>query len=97
MCIYMSKLYFHFKNVLRNQVAPVVASCAVRLCSSRNDQRFHQYGFSASWRHVLAGLLAGTGAVLAYGLHRHKVTNGQYLSIFTFFLKFNALFFAIIC
>lgn len=59
-------------SINRNQVAPVVASCAVRLCSSSNDQRFHQHGFSASWRHVLAGLLAGTGAVLAYGLHHHK-------------------------
>ncbi|XP_030585953.1 sulfite oxidase, mitochondrial isoform X2 [Archocentrus centrarchus] len=63
----MWKLHFNF---LRYQVAPVVASCTVRLSSSSNEQRFHQHGFS--WTRALAGILAGTGVVLAYGLRHHK-------------------------
>ncbi|XP_028301843.1 sulfite oxidase, mitochondrial [Gouania willdenowi] len=61
-------------NIQRRLVTPVVASCAVRLCSSRSeDQRFYyQQLHSPYWRYGLAGLLAGTGAVLAYGLHHHK-------------------------
>lgn len=55
-------------------MAPAVASCAVRLWSSSSseDQRSNQRAHGTSWRHGLAGLLAGTGAVLAYGLHHHK-------------------------
>ncbi|KAK9529174.1 hypothetical protein VZT92_013287 [Zoarces viviparus] len=59
----------------RLQVAPAVASCAGRLWSSSSsseDQRSYQRAHGPSWRHGLAGLLAGTGAVLAYGLHHHK-------------------------
>ncbi|XP_071349857.1 sulfite oxidase, mitochondrial [Trachinotus anak] len=62
-------------NTQRHQVAPAVASCAVRLWSSSSsgdDQRSYQHTHSPSWRYGLAGLLAGTGAVLAYGLHQHK-------------------------
>ncbi|CAN9512279.1 unnamed protein product [Ophioblennius macclurei] len=58
-------------NSQRHQASPVVASCAVRLCSSTSeDQRSYQH--SPRWKHVLAGVLAGTGAVLAYSLHQHK-------------------------
>lgn len=64
--------YISFK-FHRHQVAPGVASCAARLWSSSEDQRSHQRTHGPSWRHALAGLLAGTGAVLAYGLHHHKV------------------------
>ncbi|XP_029288391.1 sulfite oxidase, mitochondrial [Cottoperca gobio] len=57
----------------RHQVAPAVVSCAVRLWSSSSeDRRSYQRVHGPSWRHGLAGLLAGTGAVLAYGLHHHK-------------------------
>ncbi|XP_022053143.2 sulfite oxidase, mitochondrial [Acanthochromis polyacanthus] len=64
-------------NTQRHQVTPAVASCAARLCSSSSssseDHRSHQRVHSLSWKHALAGLLAGTGAVLAYGLHhQHK-------------------------
>ncbi|KAF7659768.1 hypothetical protein LDENG_00293290 [Lucifuga dentata] len=51
------------------ELAPTVTSCAVRLWSSREEQRSNQHGHGPSWRHALVGLLAGTGAVLAYGLH----------------------------
>ncbi|XP_042363250.1 sulfite oxidase, mitochondrial [Plectropomus leopardus] len=61
-------------NTKRHQVAPGVASCAARLwsSSSREDQRSYQRAHGPSWRHALAGLLAGTGAVVAYGVHHHK-------------------------
>lgn len=64
----------------RHRVAPALASCAVRLCSSSSaeEQRWSQ---RASWKHALAGLLAGTGAVLVYGLHQHKVTRGHIPSL----------------
>ncbi|XP_029007623.1 sulfite oxidase, mitochondrial [Betta splendens] len=60
----------------RYQVAPSLAACALRLCSSSSggdgDQRSYQHTHMPTWRHGLAGLLAGTGAVLAYGLHQHQ-------------------------
>lgn len=59
-------------------MAPALASCAVRLCSTREEQRWSR---RASWKHALAGLLAGTGAVLVYGLHQHKVTGGHIRSL----------------
>lgn len=62
----------------RHRVAPALASCAVRLCSTREEQRWSR---RASWKHALAGLLAGTGAVLVYGLHQHKVTGGHIRSL----------------
>ncbi|XP_068598095.1 sulfite oxidase, mitochondrial [Brachionichthys hirsutus] len=40
--------------------------------SSSRDQRWRHRDDGTSWKHGLAGLLAGTGAVLAYGLHRQK-------------------------
>lgn len=59
----------------RLPVAPAVASCAVRLrSSSAEDQGSYQRAHRPGWRHAVAGLLAGTGAVLAYGLHQHKVS-----------------------
>ncbi|XP_029948572.1 sulfite oxidase, mitochondrial isoform X2 [Salarias fasciatus] len=58
-------------NSQRRQASPVAASCAARLCSSYSeDKRSYQHG--PRWKHVLAGVLAGTGAVLAYNLHQHK-------------------------
>lgn len=85
-CISILKTLF-----LRYQVAPVVASCAVRLSSSSNEQRFHQRGFSPSWTRALAGILAGTGVVLAYGLHHHKVRK---ICLFLFCCgKFSAIYF----
>uniref|UniRef100_A0A3P8SMW6 Sulfite oxidase n=1 Tax=Amphiprion percula TaxID=161767 RepID=A0A3P8SMW6_AMPPE len=69
------KVTFLVSSCLRHQVTPAVASCAARLCSSSSssseDHRSHQRVHSLSWKHGLAGLLAGTGAVLAYGLHHH--------------------------
>ncbi|XP_077583044.1 sulfite oxidase, mitochondrial [Stigmatopora nigra] len=40
--------------------------------SNSEDQRWQNAGYSLTWRRALAGLLAGTGAVMAYGLNRHK-------------------------
>ena len=66
-----------FFKFCSHRVAPALATCAVRLCSSSSsssdDQRSYQ---RANWKHALAGLLAGTGAVLAYGFHHHKVRMG---------------------
>ncbi|KAK1902234.1 Sulfite oxidase mitochondrial [Dissostichus eleginoides] len=60
-------------NTQRHQVTPAVVSCAVRLWSSSSeDGGSYQRAHGPRWRHGLAGLLAGTGAVLAYGLHHHK-------------------------
>lgn len=61
-------------NTQRHQLAPAVTSCAVRLWSSGSseDHRSYQRAHGPRWRHALAGLLAGTGAVLAYGIHHHK-------------------------
>lgn len=54
-------------------MTPAVVLCAVRLWSSSSeDGGSYQRAHGPSWRHGLAGLLAGTGAVLAYGLHHHK-------------------------
>ncbi|KAI4827804.1 hypothetical protein KUCAC02_031173 [Chaenocephalus aceratus] len=64
---------FGLLNTQRHQVTPAVVSCAVRLWSSSSeDGGSYQSAHGPSWRHGLAGLLAGTGAVLAYGLHHHK-------------------------
>ncbi|KAF3856499.1 hypothetical protein F7725_017222 [Dissostichus mawsoni] len=54
-------------NTQRHQVTPAVfvsGAAAVRMGVLR--------AHGPRWRHGLAGLLAGTGAVLAYGLHHHK-------------------------
>ncbi|XP_028262913.1 sulfite oxidase, mitochondrial [Parambassis ranga] len=62
-------------NTQRCQLAPALASCALRLCSSgisSEEQRAHHRGHRPSWRHAAAGLLVGAGAVVAYGLHQHK-------------------------
>lgn len=61
--------------VHRHRGAPALASYAFRLWSSSGSsggegQRSY---LGASWKHALAGLVAGTGAVLAYSLHHHKV------------------------
>uniref|UniRef100_A0A4W6F3D2 sulfite oxidase n=1 Tax=Lates calcarifer TaxID=8187 RepID=A0A4W6F3D2_LATCA len=66
-------------NTQRHQVAPAVRSYAVRLwsSSSSDDQRSYQGTHGPSWRHGLAGLLAGTGAVLAYGFHQHKAERAE--------------------
>nr|XP_020448909.1 sulfite oxidase, mitochondrial isoform X2 [Monopterus albus] len=71
-------------NTQRLQVAPAAASSAVRLwSSSRDDQRSYQRGHSPSWRNALAGLLAGAGAVLAYGLHHHKAERADTIRVQT--------------
>lgn len=73
------------------------AVCAARLWSSSSsggrgdggdDQRTYQNSHGSSWIHGLAGLLAGTGAVLAYGLHQHKVGQkyDQFMKLFNHFL-----------
>ncbi|XP_026163859.1 sulfite oxidase, mitochondrial [Mastacembelus armatus] len=66
-------------NTQRNQVAPAVTLCAVRLwsSSSSDDQRSYRSAHSLRWRRALAGLLAGAGAVVAYGLHHHKAVQAD--------------------
>ncbi|XP_068171400.1 sulfite oxidase, mitochondrial [Antennarius striatus] len=59
----------------RHGGSSAVASCAARLWSSNSsnqDQRWHHHTHGNSWKYGLAGLIAGTGAVLAGGLHYHK-------------------------
>lgn len=72
-------LYGMFLFLHRYQVAPSLAACALRVCSSSGDgdQRSYQHTFTPPWRHALAGLLAGTGAALAYGLHHLQVRKRQ--------------------
>lgn len=65
-------------QLLQGAALPV-AVCAGSLCarwgSSHGGHKSGQYQRShgPNWRHALAGLLAGTGAVLAYGLHHSQV------------------------
>nr|XP_057910935.1 sulfite oxidase, mitochondrial [Doryrhamphus excisus] len=65
----------------RAQASPAAAAFgAVRLTSSSSnshDRRSEHPG----WRQALAGLLAGTGAVLAYGLHHHKAQQTEGISV----------------
>ncbi|CDQ56619.1 unnamed protein product [Oncorhynchus mykiss] len=64
-------------QLLQGAALPV-AVCAGSLCarwgSSHGGHKSGQYQRShgPNWRHALAGLLAGTGAVLAYGLHHSQ-------------------------
>lgn len=58
--------------VHRHRGAPALASHAFRLWSSSSGEGQRSY-LGASWKHALVGLVAGTGAVLAYSLHHHKV------------------------
>lgn len=56
-------------NSHRHPVTPALAPCAVRFFSSDREGQFR---WSRRWSHAVAGLLAGTGAVLAYALNQHK-------------------------
>lgn len=57
----------------RHRGAPALASYAFRLWSSSSNGEGQRSYLGASWKHALVGLVAGTGAVLAYSLHHHKV------------------------
>ncbi|XP_019911222.2 sulfite oxidase, mitochondrial [Esox lucius] len=63
------------QRLLNSVATPSVTGCVGSLCarwgSSHGGQESGSYKRShvPNWRHALAGLLAGTGAVLAYGLH----------------------------
>ncbi|XP_041672407.1 sulfite oxidase, mitochondrial [Cheilinus undulatus] len=71
-------------NTHRYQVAPAVAWCAARLLSSSSEeQRWYRHAHGPRWRHAVAGLLAGTGAVLAYGLHHHQAEQSDSVSVQT--------------
>lgn len=56
-------------NSHRHPVTPALAPCAVRFFSGDREGEFR---WSRRWSHAVAGLLAGTGAVLAYALNQHK-------------------------
>lgn len=56
-------------NSHRHPVTPALAPCAERLFSTDREGPFR---WSRRWSHAVAGLLAGTGAVLAYALNQHK-------------------------
>ncbi|XP_062843222.1 sulfite oxidase, mitochondrial isoform X2 [Trichomycterus rosablanca] len=55
---------------------PLVSACSgfgsVRWGSSGTDQHYHNSSRRFRFRYALTGLIAGTGAVLAYGLHHSK-------------------------
>ncbi|KAK5872270.1 hypothetical protein PBY51_012986 [Eleginops maclovinus] len=72
-------------NTQRHKVTPAVVSCAVRLWSSSSseDRGSYQRSYGPRWRHGLAGLLAGSGAVLAYGLHHHKAEQQDSITVQT--------------
>lgn len=60
-----------FINTHRHPVTSAVAPCVTRFCSSDSNSQY-KWSHSRRWTHAIAGLLAGTGAVLAYGLHQQK-------------------------
>lgn len=67
----------------RRRVEPALASCSLRLWSSGgggSSGEGQRWDLPVSWKHALAGLLAGTGAVLAYRLHHQKVRTGLLLN-----------------
>nr|XP_061814154.1 sulfite oxidase-like [Nerophis lumbriciformis] len=67
---------------LRPRASVAAGWCAVRLLGGNSkDQRWENAGHGLSWRRALAGLLAGTGAVLAYGLNHHKAEQADAVSI----------------
>ncbi|KAL2091354.1 hypothetical protein ACEWY4_013617 [Coilia grayii] len=67
------------RTQLLKDVAPAVTACAGPL-SGHWQRRANSHGqsgrthsvLSPRWRHLLAGLVAGSGAVLAYGLHNSQ-------------------------
>ncbi|XP_051933306.1 sulfite oxidase, mitochondrial [Hippocampus zosterae] len=69
----------------RPQASSAGAWCSLRLVSSSNnndskEQRWEHPGHAPNLRLAFAGLLAGTGAVLAYGLHHHKAEQSDIVS-----------------
>ncbi|XP_004069293.1 sulfite oxidase, mitochondrial isoform X2 [Oryzias latipes] len=62
---------FGHVHIQRHHLPPAVLSHAARLCST-HDNTSHRHLSGFSWKHGLAGLLAGAGAVIAFGLHRHE-------------------------
>lgn len=69
----------------RRRVEPALASCSLRLWSSSSSSgsgEGQRWDLPVSWKHALAGLLAGTGAVLAYSLHHQKVRTGLLVNSF---------------
>ncbi|XP_037106890.1 sulfite oxidase, mitochondrial [Syngnathus acus] len=68
----------------RPQAPAAAAWCALRFVGSgshNKDQRWERGGHGPSWRQALVGLLAGTGAVLAYGFHHHKAEHTDVVSV----------------
>ncbi|XP_061688358.1 sulfite oxidase, mitochondrial isoform X1 [Syngnathoides biaculeatus] len=68
----------------RPQASAAPAWYAIRLVgggSSNRDQRWEYPRHGRSWTQAVAGLLAGTGAVLAYGLHHHKAEEANAVSV----------------
>lgn len=66
-CTGLTRIY----TTHRHPVTPALAPCVARLSSSSDGEK-GQFRWSQRWTHAVAGLLAGTGAVLAYALHQHK-------------------------
>ncbi|XP_061883632.1 sulfite oxidase, mitochondrial isoform X1 [Entelurus aequoreus] len=64
-------------------LAPQRGQRALRLASSscRDEQRSQHGGHAPGWKQAFAGLLAGTGAVLAYGLHHHQAQHTDAVSV----------------
>ncbi|KAJ0023680.1 hypothetical protein NQD34_003579 [Periophthalmus magnuspinnatus] len=62
-------------NSHRHPVTPALAPCTASFSS--DSDRGSEFRWSRRWTHAVAGLLAGTGAVLAYALHQHKLPSSS--------------------
>ncbi|XP_056130982.1 sulfite oxidase, mitochondrial [Lampris incognitus] len=71
------------KTLRHLRVAPPTSLGAVHLWRSNSEEQRSQRVHNPSWKHGLAGLLAGAGAVLAYGLYHSKAEQAATITVQT--------------